>query len=678
MAKDQRRNLDEPQGDAPSLPTLLTHPTPTESVDLSSLLTTNLTESGSFSALNTTHTSFYRLLRALPIAALVIDESQTILFCNEAWGRSGVNYEGLVGLRFSSLFNTVGHVRDMESVVRHVLDRRMLKVAEGKISIEGHDLWVRTYFRPIRLADNRACLVLFEDLTLEKKQILLMNKIQRAKREWERTFDVVPDLIAVLDTDYRIVRINRAMADRLGVAFQDAIGKHCYELFHKSGRPPEHCPNARLLAVGGSHSTEVAEESLDAVFEVSVSPLQDENDRTIGSVHVARDITDRKKTEKLLLESGRSKAVSELAGVVAHGLSDLTQIVMGGAQLALTNLELGNLSDIKNNLERILDNSRFGAATIKYLNYLARAHAETPYSGAKVLDLSRTVHQALDIARPWWKINPERAGINIVVNRNLGPGCFVSGNENEFFEILINLVKNAVEALPNGGIINVATFAKRDSVFLEVRDGGVGIPKETLPKIFEPLWTSKGMQGTGMGLVRTRNIVEQHRGTITVESQEGKGTTFTVILPRTEPQRKQTETPASEELGPALNVLVADDSEPLLRMLREAFTAAGHRVFAALSGRKAVEIFNAARIDVVICDSEMPEMNGWQVSSAIMDKCHKEGATKPPIILLMGLGGQGAEQDKMLEYGVDTVFEKPVEINNLLKVVRSLARKAAV
>jgi CheY-like chemotaxis protein/anti-sigma regulatory factor (Ser/Thr protein kinase) len=251
----------------------------------------------------------------------------------------------------------------------------------------------------------------------------------------------------------------------------------------------------------------------------------------------------------------------------------------------------------------------------------------------------------------------------------------VSGSENEFFEIVINLVKNAAEALPKGGIISVTTIAREDRVILQVRDEGVGIPEEMLPRIFEPLWTTKGLQGTGMGLARARNIVERHKGTITVESQEGKGTTFTVTLPRTEPQMKQTETPTSEELGPPLNVLVADDSEPLVRMLREALTASGHRVFSALSGKKAIEMYNAARIDLVVCDSEMPEMNGWQVCRAIKDSCKGKKIPKPPVLLLVGFNRQGTEPDKLAEYGVDAILEKPVEISSLLKAVRGLSGK---
>jgi len=681
---------------------------PARPIGVQGLLTEDVTSSGSFDLRGIREAPAYKLLQALPIPAMLLDRTGRISFVNYACEKI-IPGNGLALSRaFVSLFSDAQDAEKVRGHMDRVLYYRTSAVFEAEMENGAKRTWARFHLRSIRMGEQRAILVLIENLSAERQILELTQqnerialaardeldrrnellereiadridaekKIEVAKKEWERTFDSVSDSIAIIDSDHRIVRMNRAMAERLGVSFNDAIGKHCYELFHKADRPFLFCPNRQLLADGQPHTVEVHEESLDAIFEISASPMFDDSGRLTGSVHVARDITDRKRTEKLLLESGRSKAVSELAGVVAHGLSNLIQIVMGGVQLALTNLELGNLLEAKNDLEQTLENSRIGVVTLKHLNYVARAESVTPYLDVKTVDLSRAVHQALDIARPWWQINPERAGIKIVVNRNLGPGCFVTANENELFEVVISLIKNAVEALPNGGTINVKTFVKEDNVFLEVRDGGIGIPEKALSKIFEPFWTTKGPQGTGMGLARIRNIVEKHSGTIAVESTEGKGTTVTVALRRTEAPQRVTAAGVSEELGPALNLLVVDDSEAVARMLRDSLMIAGHRVFSALSGRRAVEIFTGARIDMVISDLEMPEMDGWQVARSMKEVCVKKAVPKPPFILLTSWGGQDANQEKMAEYGVDQIMEKPVETSSLLRVVRNLARRA--
>jgi PAS domain S-box-containing protein len=157
------------------------------------------------------------------------------------------------------------------------------------------------------------------DITERKRN---EEAILRAKQEWERTFDAVPDLIAILDDQHRVIRANRAMAERLGVSSQECIGKVCYEVVHGSDCPPELCPHKRSLSDGQEHVAEVHEERLGGDFLVSTTPLHDAQGRLIGSVHVARDITERKQAEEAL-----RKAHDELEAQVQERTAELRSVV---------------------------------------------------------------------------------------------------------------------------------------------------------------------------------------------------------------------------------------------------------------------------------------------------------------------------------------------------------------
>ena len=124
-----------------------------------------------------------------------------------------------------------------------------------------------------------------------------------AREEWERTFNAVPDLISIIDTGHRIRRVNQAMAEKLGVTPEQAIGLTCYQCVHGTESPPDFCPHSLVLRDQQEHTVEIAEGRLGGHFLVSCTPLQDNDGRLLGSVHVARDITLLKQKENILLKN---------------------------------------------------------------------------------------------------------------------------------------------------------------------------------------------------------------------------------------------------------------------------------------------------------------------------------------------------------------------------------------
>ncbi len=360
-----------------------------------------------------------------------------------------------------------------------------------------------------------------------------------------------------------------------------------------------------------------------------------------------------------------------MAGAVAHNFNNLLQIVMGGGQVALKHLESGNTAQMRHEIEQMVRACDLGAETIKRLQDFSKVRSETTASDYAVFDLSHTMRQVVEMTRPWWKINPEKDGVTISLATDLAEGCLVRGKESALFEVGVNLMKNATEACPKGGKIDVRVFADEDHVIFQVQDDGVGIDEASLGKVFQPFWTTKGFQGTGMGLASSYGIVTRHGGNISAESIEGRGTTFTVTLPKAGSQAHVPTQTVSRILDVNLRILVVDDVDTLLKTIEDGLALYGQEVFTASSGNEALAIFNEKTVDVVICDLGMEGMNGWEVSRAIKEICLQKRIPKPPFILMTGWGGQLSEQSRT-QSGVDKVVSKPLSIFTLLEVVQEV------
>jgi len=211
---------------------------------------------------------------------------------------------------------------------------------------------------------------------------------------------------------------------------------------------------------------------------------------------------------------------------------------------------------------------------------------------------------------------------------------------------------------------------------LQVSDDGVGIKREDLKKVFEPFWSTKGVTiGTGMGLAVSHGLMARNGGILSVESEEGKGATFTATLPLAKDSQEVPMPSGPKMFLPRLKILVIDDIAVIVMHLEAILTKHRQKVFSATSGKEALEIFRNNNIDMVICDLSMPSMNGWEVSKAIRAICRERGLPKTPFVLLTGWGGQQLEQDKITESAVDAIVEKPIDSKKLMAVVGEMAER---
>ena len=409
-------------------------------------------------------------------------------------------------------------------------------------------------------------------------------------------------------------------------------------------------------------------EELETTVQERTSELTAMNDR------LQKEIANRKRVEDLWLQSERLKAVGELATGTAHNFNNMLQIIINGARLALLNLESHDYIKVKYALEQILESSEFGAETVKRLQSFASFRANESAANA-VFDLKDVVRPAIELTKSWWKTHPEKRGIRVDLRLDLREGCLVSGKRHEIFEVVVNLIKNASEALPHGGFIEIACWSESGDVMLHVRDNGVGISQDMLSKLFIPFSTTKVSAGAGLGLATSWAMVKSNGGDISVESAEGKGSIFKVIFPKSR-EMPMAPTVASRSPGKRpLTILVIDDIDEVLTLLVESLREFNHTVLPARSGQEGIEIFMRKPIDVVICDLGMPGMTGWEVGERISEWCRKKGVVKTPFALLTGWGDQVREIAKMRSAGVDRILIKPIDVPKLLDALHELAGK---
>jgi GAF domain-containing protein len=369
-------------------------------------------------------------------------------------------------------------------------------------------------------------------------------------------------------------------------------------------------------------------------------------------------------TQDQLVRTEKLRALGEMASGVAHGFNNVLASVLGRAQLLLTRLEDPTLRQWVEVIERAaLD----GARTVRRLQDFTRIRRDHP---AEPVDLNQVVRETLEATESAWRQESRSRGVHIEVTTRLAAALpRISGDPAELREGLTNLILNALDAMPGGGTLTLATVDAGDRVEITITDTGVGIPASIRHKIFDPFFTTKGPKGTGLGLSMTYGILARHGGRIAVESEERRGSTFRLTFPVAS---LPPEPPAP--LGPlpvaaaSLRVLVVDDEERVAAVLGDMLTSLGHRVEVASTGREAIERFDAEGFDLVLTDLAMPEMTGWEVARAIKDR-----APAVRIVLVSGFGVEVSPAD-LRAHGVDLVLPKPLglqDIETALSVARS-------
>jgi CheY-like chemotaxis protein len=282
------------------------------------------------------------------------------------------------------------------------------------------------------------------------------------------------------------------------------------------------------------------------------------------------------------------------------------------------------------------------------------------------------------MTRPRWEARSEFAQIRFALHADCR--AYIKGDPVELREVLVNMIYNAIDAMPSGGEIRVATQEYRERVVVQIADTGTGMGPEVKQRLFDPFFTTKGKAGTGMGLAVSFGIIRRHEGSIEVDSEPGRGTTFKISLPKVSPAQGETDstlvsqTPVSAA-GEKVRVLVVDDETHVREVLIEALEAEGCEVISAQSGEIALALYDQYQggFDAVFTDIGMPEMSGWELVTEIRDR-----SKSMPIAIVSGWADAISVQTRNT-VKADWVVAKPFDINKISNIAQEIAqRKTAI
>jgi PAS domain S-box-containing protein len=401
-----------------------------------------------------------------------------------------------------------------------------------------------------------------------------------------------------------------------------------------------------------------------AFLSITASPFFNEQGKLTGAVSIIRDITQQQRELERLQQADKLRALGQLASGVAHNFNNALAAVIGYSQLAIRKT---TDTEVQKYLRVIEQSSKDAARMVERIqNFSRTSYKQDEFGPARIADI---VRDAIDITRPRWRYDADAQGIkyNVSLDWQAAEDLFINCDPSELREVFVNIILNALDAMPTGGDLIVSATANPESISICFKDTGTGMTEEVKNRAFDPFFTTKGTAGLGLGLSESYRIVERHFGNLDIESQPDFGTTFTVTLPVIIFKRAEAKRQSGEYVLGKKRLLVIDDEELVIYALVSLLEELGHEVFQAASAQKALELLKKEQFDLVFIDLAMPDLDGIATAQKIK-------AIQPSLkIVLMS----GYSPDKVLERikgtnFIDASMSKPFRLDEVQGVVKKL------
>jgi signal transduction histidine kinase len=365
-----------------------------------------------------------------------------------------------------------------------------------------------------------------------------------------------------------------------------------------------------------------------------------------------------------LIQTARLRTLGQVASGVAHDFNNILAAILARAQIAQ---EQTRSAGVRQSLKIIEQAALDGANAARRIQRLGRPQEE---SAAERVNLNEVAQQALDLTRPMWSNAARARGVSIATDVSLTPDAFVEGQASELREVMTNLILNATAAMPAGGRLGIRTERERGQICCTVEDTGTGMTDEVRSRVFDPFFTTKGEAGSGLGLSIVGAILERHRGTISIDTAPGKGTSVQFSLPAV---ASETQAAASRRRRGrvSLRILLAAEGQEARESLEGILKRYGHRVCESSTVEESIRLLGEQEFDVIVTELALGEHSGWEVAEAAK-------AIRPSAAVVLATAWVDQwDPEVMRDRGVDAVLAKPYTVDEVLSCLEQALVKSS-
>ena len=390
----------------------------------------------------------------------------------------------------------------------------------------------------------------------------------------------------------------------------------------------------------------------------------------VAERHVAelsRYIAEQERILEKFAQIEKLSALGELASGVAHDFNNTLAGILGRAQLL--HAHSNDAKEVERGLDIIIKTAKDGAHTVKRIQDFARQRRDRDF---ELIAVDQLLSDVSEITRPRWQNRAAAVHVDINVELSVSTKATVMGDASELREVLVNIVFNAIDAMPQGGKIILSATETNGQVEMRVTDSGTGMTEEVRSRIFDPFFTTKGKAGMGLGLAVSYGIICRHEGTLEAESELGRGTSFVIRLAaatQSAPAQPSESMVQPAVAARAVRVLVVDDEPYVRELLSDILVSLGHQVVEAEDGFKALELIDSQAFDAVFTDVGMPGMTGWELARSI-----RERNSEMPLAILTGWG-EAFSSDEQKAAKVNWIVAKPFLMERIAEIAKEISER---